>query len=783
MKKIVRENNKGVALVSVLVIITLLSLLAGTVLNMAYLAYSRKLVEKRNNENFYAAEAVLDTVRSVLQNSAAEAIPEASNSEEDFAKAAFSAITGTTLTSVTVGDKITEVSTIEEYLYEKIIRDGDNNLKYDSNYYTSTDSTMIAKAITPVDQEVTTYSGIYGNGGYFKIGYIECEEDGVRIGNVEIKYVNDEGYTASIKTDIVIRAPYYISVDDEPLGSYSMFAGSGVEIISAGSSQAKALNNVLYLHQEGNVYFGAMAGSNSEMSVVIGGTASSGTVYDSGQIGGSILSIDGTNVICNGDIRITNGGALVLTGGDGTEMAYVQVNGYIVLEEGASLFLAPNVKLYCKGIVTSISYSGDTVTVTDYTGTSNSDIKASQFYPLTDDYLESDASWATYLQKYYDGEIDVEQLFSDTGCLKSVSNDDYMDDKYLNLYEGGNGESQTRASNPQAGVYVLNETYDGSGWSDRDGCYYELLTCDVGGTSWKNAVTGASSSQIYCDPDDYNSSSKVSYTYGGTTYNVDPEFWDIVNVPLLLYAQDQQQQVQLTFSGYTCETSSSYSEYTWTKVKSDYTAYLYNVDFDTLVGVDSDYLSRTFYIPTNNTEDALVAVDYGDYDVETSLGTFTVDAACVSFRPNSNFQPGDYSIQFALYMTSSESDYMTIRIGTGSGSNTSTGIVLSNNKVSYSANTGVMRVISLLELASLVSDGSSQDIEEDGNPVHDLLEYIGSAYVNNTSSKQTPYELHLADNMFDGGMSVFWKMSNTSDIIASDDSDNDLVDYDDWNRN
>jgi Tfp pilus assembly protein PilX len=598
------KSNAGVALISVLIIVTLLSLLAGTILNLSYMAYSRKLVEKKNNENFYCAEAVLDSVKSVIQNSVAAVVPKAEMSEEDFAKEAFKAITGNSL-NVKVGDVVegNQVKNIQEYLFEKVTRD-DSGLKYDGNNYAEAQSTCVENALTSIEDG--------GNGGSFSIGKIICEEDGVRISDVQIVYVNDEGYTAKIETDILIRAPKYINVSDAPLGSYSMFAGCGAEIYTVGGSgNAKSLGNIMYLHQEGNAYFGSMSGDDSKTSLLIGSRGSNSNK------GMTILSIEGTNVICNGDIQIKNGGSLIFTGGDGTETAVIRVNGYIVLNEGSNLFIAPNCKIECKGIVTALEYNSDgsVKKMVPYTGTNpttqeSAETTVSQFYPVTLDYIKSNSSWNSALNDYYDGKIDVEELFYKMGGFSGdvekteSGNNIYLDDQYENLYSG----------KYNSGVYVLNETANDDGWTNRTSCKYQLMTCSYVGGEWTWKLNGKSNSQIYCNEDDENLVQDKKVLYDGTYY--DAEYFDVVNVPLLNIVLNEQQSINYVFSGYSLEKKNTYSTISWgdLKDKTEYNTWTSGFDWTSLT---TSYLDRDFYIPNNATTASMVSPSYDAYKFTT----------------------------------------------------------------------------------------------------------------------------------------------------------------------
>lgn len=766
-----KADNAGIAMASVLILVTLIGLLASTILHLSYMTYNRKVVEKRNTENFYCAEAVLDTVKSVIQNSVADALPKAELSEEEFAKAAFAAITGNALDSVSVGDEFTDIENIRDYLFEKVTRNSDNSLKVDTNKYNATDSTNVLDALTPVAEG--------GNGGSFEIGKIIVEEDGVRISDVSIVYVNDEGYTASIHTDLVIKAPTYISVSDSPLGSYSMFAGCGAEIYTAGGSEGRALNNMLYLHQEGNGYFGSMTGENSKYALKVGcRTDWDGKTSNAGGAGKSILSFEGTNVIFNGDVLVQNGGALIFTGGTGEETARIQVNGYIILKEGASLFLAPNCVLTCKGVVTDIEYNDDGTVknVTPYTG-AGAKSTVSQFYPVTTDYITNNYGSSAALQDYYSGDIDAEEMFYQTSAVASTVENSDLDSRYADLYDS--------SKDKYAGVYVLNEQADKNGWKNRMGCFYQLMTCTEVANEWTWVLEGKTSSIIYCNMDDVNLDQEEKVLYDGAYY--DAEFFKVVNVPILKEALRERQDITKVFDGYSIEDDTTYDTHDWNWVKEsgtyNYTnwsttpARVWEDYFDWTTLNTTGYMTRQFYIPK---EESLVNADFSGFSIPTTSGTFKVDGgASVSFGPQDNFSVSSNSIQFFATVMKP----ITVRVTGGY----SAGILLTYDKVSYAESTGTMRVISLLELGNKVTgDGVVKGLENDGNPVHDLLEYIGSAYVYTPTPSQLVSEnkeFALADNMFNGGMAAFWKMSTVSGgDTAADNSDDKLIKEEDWEK-
>ncbi len=68
-----KENNKGVAMVTVLITITFLGILATSLMYMAYMNYLTKVVRQKSTDNFYTDEMALDEIAVTLQQMATDA--------------------------------------------------------------------------------------------------------------------------------------------------------------------------------------------------------------------------------------------------------------------------------------------------------------------------------------------------------------------------------------------------------------------------------------------------------------------------------------------------------------------------------------------------------------------------------------------------------------------------------------------------------------------------------------------------------------------------------------
>lgn len=65
-KKTAKLNNRGSALISVLVVTTFITIIATTMLYMAAMNYQQKLTDYQNKDSFYDAEKALDELKSLM---------------------------------------------------------------------------------------------------------------------------------------------------------------------------------------------------------------------------------------------------------------------------------------------------------------------------------------------------------------------------------------------------------------------------------------------------------------------------------------------------------------------------------------------------------------------------------------------------------------------------------------------------------------------------------------------------------------------------------------------
>lgn len=201
MKKL--KNNKGVAFVTVLISITFITILAVSLLYMAYLNYLTKSMRTRSNDNFYTGEFGVDEVAACLQQKAAN-VKSSGGGIDDAKKAIKNAVGGTVDTGTGKYDpaKVTSLISVANTDGSTIVVSSDNpeyvvkanqvqlkNLRFDTtdpSGFTSTiytDMSVQFQSTPPGDFDINDFSVISdsfvalttdGGTGYGSVNYSGC---------------------------------------------------------------------------------------------------------------------------------------------------------------------------------------------------------------------------------------------------------------------------------------------------------------------------------------------------------------------------------------------------------------------------------------------------------------------------------------------------------------------------------------------------------------------------------------------------------------------------------
>lgn len=292
MKRI-KADNRGVALITVVIGVMFCLLLTSTMMRVSLLGLQSREVNNQSSDNFYDAESVVDTVRLNLQHYAAKAWAETTNGtdSENFVKQTYFLLTNTNY-PVSGGISLSDAQKTNVM----------NKLK---------DNAKSGGTILSIGN-METVTGASG------------KLEGLIIRDVEVKYEHPTTKMVSyVKTDITISAPLYASKKRFPLASYSMFAGSGVSLWNAQGMQGVYgnPNQFGFLEQKGNVYFGYETWDNQ-------GNVTAVTISNR-----ETMILSGENVVINGDVVLTNYSNLQITGTD------VEIRGKVYLGTGCHLIV------------------------------------------------------------------------------------------------------------------------------------------------------------------------------------------------------------------------------------------------------------------------------------------------------------------------------------------------------------------------------------------------------------------------------------------------------------
>lgn len=423
-KNLKNAANKGVAMISVMITLTVCLLIATIVLQITYTSLLSRKVNTQASNNFYSAESAIDDVQTVLQSLAVYSASQMSSGDEFVDTVVSALLTASGATS------IADTSLISQYLYNNL----DDDLKI-----------IFGKEITDASgNKVYVYDPLK-----FSVSAVTKHEAGVTSDkgrltfSVLLAYEDEKGYFTQISTDLIINdVVTRKSASSYALGSYSMFTGGGVEFYGNDASS----NQRGVFIQEGNCYVGTMG---DEAPKAMG-------------IDQSIVYLTGATII-NGDVYIKNNGALSFTAGsDGTNRTEITIRGTVYIDSSSALIISEDVDFLCEDIVI-VDGSNKYSVFTDnkpYISYSNAE-SYNKLFPCTGATIEAVKANTTICDDFYS---------KATGGCVLISSDDYAyvaetdgTDWYLN--KGGTKVKSSALINrsdvcvPQAKATIW--TYDG----------------------------------------------------------------------------------------------------------------------------------------------------------------------------------------------------------------------------------------------------------------------------------------------------------------------------------
>lgn len=214
-----RKDNRGASLIMVVIAMAIVAVLAVTVLWMALINRQMKVTNKKNTDNFYSAEGVLDQICAGLQGEVSKAykagysdvMQNYSTLSESSRQNKFNTTFKNSIKTSLSGDpKYYKVETLISYVDKKLTQEP----KGEKGPYA----------------EIKTTSHVDDNENH---GKLLVNENNLILKGIYVKYTDDKGYDSVIKTDISLNVPtmkFSASGAVPDLFAYSLIGNTGLEV-------------------------------------------------------------------------------------------------------------------------------------------------------------------------------------------------------------------------------------------------------------------------------------------------------------------------------------------------------------------------------------------------------------------------------------------------------------------------------------------------------------------------------------------------------------------------
>lgn len=316
-------DNKGAALVTILIAVTFMTIMASSLMYMAYMNYLTKSMRYSSTDNFYTDEFALDELATALQQIAADAT--------NITAARNAILTG-----------VGETSRDGHHAYTES--------KVQSLIKVASQEATISVNCAYVQNGVLTKDSLYDGGTY------------ITLYGVMITATTPEGYQSTITSDITISFPNSLPGTMD-INDFSILTDSPM-IFNTGGSR----------YYSGNMFIQALGGSPnvalkvdnhtvvgllSPQAMIVGDV-----VVDNGSIlhvtgslvvYGSITVQNGSTLICSGELThsgaITNNGGTIkgISAGDYAAQT-VEMSDQLDVENGLVASLFRNVRVWGRSV-------------------------------------------------------------------------------------------------------------------------------------------------------------------------------------------------------------------------------------------------------------------------------------------------------------------------------------------------------------------------------------------------------------------------------------------------
>jgi len=312
-----KQNNKGSAIITVVISMLFVMTLGAALLFAAYTGYSITLTQQGDKENFYDASSAMDDMRLGVQTLLSSAMSEA--------------YTGilTTYIADSAASNYNPQTTFNSAITQKLLSKAVTINSVSRHYFTSNDGGLTitgynADAMTTlIDTAAQPYSTVTGS-----TAAVNSTTSAISLKSLNVEYSSSTGYKSIITSDITITMPYFYacSAATSSINNYAIVANTG--ITESGSGR----------HVNGSVFAGS------------GGLTTS--------LSGDSLTLENGDLICKGPLTVVDGSAItydapsnelwaseITVGAMGTANIPTTLNGNVYVADDLVLNAAANVTL------------------------------------------------------------------------------------------------------------------------------------------------------------------------------------------------------------------------------------------------------------------------------------------------------------------------------------------------------------------------------------------------------------------------------------------------------
>ena len=268
-RKRLQSDNRGSAIVLVLVAMAFITILVSTLLAIGLYNYQMKMTDKGAKNNFYSAEMAMNEIKAGLSQQVSAALSDSYiNVMQNYGK------------YTTDADR----TTVFRNTYEADLTNGlkDPAFSGQSNTYRY-QLTTLRGYLSPAFQDQTTVSCTLADNTANMVAY----QEGILLKDIKVTYTNDKGYVSIIQTDILLKFPEIDFVNAMALPDLYNYALIG--------------NHGIYLQDGTSIITGSL----------YGGAAAAATATDNGGIvvgNNSTLQIKSADYVVSGSDLLTKSG-------------------------------------------------------------------------------------------------------------------------------------------------------------------------------------------------------------------------------------------------------------------------------------------------------------------------------------------------------------------------------------------------------------------------------------------------------------------------------------------